>query len=277
MTATDETPAQAAPDLTPLGDDATASGITAAAERHEQAAATARGRAGHARAEAEEILSTAKERAAQILAEAEEQAVPLRESAAGADEEAAQLHGIALALGKAAAVMSGAEQEDARVAALRAERTELTSQVAELTSQAKAAQEQLARLAARRRDLESQLAGAGGDDDLAIELSGKISSISTTEAQVTAAEKRATAALAAAGARITAINREDPPYEALFTRAPEVTSRRFRALCLCDEVWPGRPGAALRRPEWYRLNHGLPTGPPQQEPPQPRRTQVLLG
>jgi hypothetical protein len=262
-------------DLTPLGDDASAADIAAAAERHGQAAAATRTRAGDARAEAEEILSAAKERAEQILAAAEEQAAPLRESAAGTDEEAGRLQGIAGALGTAAKAMSAAEGEDAKVAALRAERATLTSQVAGLTAQASAAQEQLQRLAARRVDLESELAGAAGDDDLAIELSEKISGIATTEAQVSAAEKRATASVATAQARITVINREDPPYEALFTRAPEVGSFRFRALCLCDEVWPGRPGAAGRHPAWYALNHGLSFSAPAPQQPQDRRQMVI--
>jgi hypothetical protein len=270
----DTTGAEAAPDLTPLGDDASAADIAAAAERYDQAAAAARSQAGHARAEAEEILSAAKERAEQILAAAEEQAGPLRESAAEADEKAGRLQGTAGALSTAAKAMSAAEREDAKVGALRAERATLTSQVAELTAQASAAQGQLQRLAARRADLESELAGAAGDDDLAIELSEKISGIATTEAQVSAAEKRATASVATAQARITAINREDPPYEALFTRAPAPGSLRFRALCLCDEVWRERPGAAARWPEWYALNHGLSLGPPP-EGPQPPRTFVL--
>jgi hypothetical protein len=272
----DTTCAEAAPDLTPLGDDATAADIAAAAERHECAAAAARSRAGHDRAEAEEILATAKERAEQIMAAAEEQAAPLRESAAEADTEAGGLGCTAVALGTAAKCMSAAEAEDAKVAALRAERDTLTSQAAALTAQATAAQGQLQRLAARRADLESELAGAGGDDDLAIELSEKISGIATTEAQVSAAEKRATVGAAAATARITAINREDPPYEALFTRAPKPGSIRFRALCLCDEVWSGRPGAAGRRSTWYALNHGLPMGPPQQLPQQPQRRNTVI-
>jgi hypothetical protein len=269
------TGADAAPDLTPLCDDATAADIAAAAEAYGQAAASARSQAGHDRTEAEEILATARERAEQILASAEEQAAPLRESAAGAEKQAGRLEGTAGALGKAARVMSAAEEQDAKVAALRAERAALTSQAATLTARASAAQGQLQRLAARRADLESELAGAAGDDDLAIELSEKISGIATTEAQVSAAEKRATASVAAAQARITAINREDPPYEALFTRAPEVGSLRFRALCLCDDLWPGRPGAAARHTDWYALNHGLPLAPPQQQPQQPRRQMVI--
>lgn len=277
MTATDDTATEATPDLSPLGDDATAADIAAAAGRHEEAAAGARDRAGRDQAEAEEILAAAKAEAGRILAEAEERAVPLRESATAADEEAAALRGTAGRLATAAECMTSAEAEDAKVAALLAERKELKSQVSELTAQASAARGQLQRLAARRGDLEAQLAEAGGDDDLAIELSGKISGITTTEAQVSAAEKRATAGVAAAEARIAAIGREFPPNASPFSLRPPVSSLRFRALCLCDEVWPARSGAASRRDDWYRLNHGLPLGPPREEPPQPRRTHVLLG
>jgi hypothetical protein len=263
------------PDLSPLGEDATAADIAASVAAHVQAAEAARGRSVRGHVAADEILSAARQRADQILAEAEEQAAPLRDQADEAGMQARELERIAAALGTAVRVMSAAEEEDAKVAALRAERAALTSQAAELTAQASAAQGQLKRLAARRGDLESELAAAAGDDDLAIELSEKISGIATTEAQVSAAEKRAAASLAAAQARITAINREDPPYAALFTRAPEVGSIRFRALCLVDDVWRDRPGAAGRRPAWYALNHGLSFSASAPERPGTPRTIVL--
>jgi hypothetical protein len=261
-------------DLAPLGDDATAADIAASAGAHAQAAAAARSQAGHARTEAEEILATAKERAEQLLAAAEEQAAPLTELAAEADKQAGRLQGTAGSLGTAAKVMEAAEREDAEAAALWTERGRLTIRVTELTAQADAAREQLRRLGARRRDLESQLAGAGGDDDLAIDLSGKISGIAETEKQVGAAETRITADIAAARARITVIDRQNlplPPYPA---RRPPVTSRRFRALSLCDQVWPGRPGEGARRPEWYALTHGLPFSAPAPEQPQRRNTVI---
>jgi hypothetical protein len=263
-------------DLAPLGEEATAADIAAAAEAHAQAAATARSQAGHGRAEAEEILATAKERAEQILAAAEEKAAPLRGLAAEADVQAAELGAVAAKLGTAAKCMSSAEQEDANAAGLWAERSQLTAKAAELTARAAAAQEQRQRLGARRLDLEAQLAGAGGDDELAIGLSGKISGITETEKQVAAAEQRIAADIAAARARITAIDRENPPLPPYPSRTPLLVSRRFRALGLCDEVWPERPGAARRRPDWYVLNHGtsVSAAAPQQ---QPRRNMVVRG
>jgi chromosome segregation ATPase len=264
------------PGLAPLDETATAADIAAAAQAHEDAAAAARSRADGARSEAEEILKAARERADQLLAEAEEQAAALTGPAAAADTEAARLKGIAAKLATAASCMSGAEKEDAKLAALLAERKALKSQAADLAAQATTAREQLARLASRRRDLESRLAEAGADDDLAIDLSAKISALSTTEAQVTAAENRATAGVAAAEARITAISREWPQNAPLYPGAPpEVGSLRFRALCLCDDLWPQRPGASGRRADWYRLNNGLSFAPPQQEPQQPRRTHII--
>jgi hypothetical protein len=268
----DTTGGDTAPDLTPLGDDATAAGIAAAAEAHAQAAAAARSQAGHGRAEAEELLATAKERAEQILAAAEEKAAPLRELAAKADVQAAELKQVAEKLDNAAKCMARAEREDVNAAALWAERGQLTAKAKELTARAAAAQEQRQRLGTRRRDLEAQLAEAAGDDELAIDLSGKISGITETEKQLAAAEQRIAADIAAARARIAAIAREDPPLPPYPSRAPLITGPRFRALCLCDEIWRERPGAARRRPDWYVLNHGLSSSPPA---PEPRRSTVI--
>jgi hypothetical protein len=260
-------------DLAPLGDDATAADIAASAEAHAQAAAAARAQAGHARTEAEEILATAKERAGQILAAAEEQAAPLRDQADEAGRQARELDQTAAQLSTAAKVTAGAEQDDARAAALIVEWNRLRREADELTTRAAGVQEQVKRLGERRRDLETQLAGAVGDDDLAVSLSGKISALAETENQLAVAENRITTDIAAARARIGEINREDPPLPPYPAPSPPITSRRFRALCLVDEIWPGRPGEAERRPGRRALNGGASYTAPEQQ--QPRRSIVV--
>jgi hypothetical protein len=231
--------------ITPLADPAAAADITAAADRHRQAAGLAQERSGQDAAEAERLRADARERAARIIAEAESVAGPLEEAARSAGDRSVQLAETARQLTALAGQAAKGEEAASQAAALEDESERLTARVAEVGAE-------LERLEAAGQDVAARRAEAreSGDlDDLA-SLIARATAIGERIADLRSTRDAAQARLAAIGTG--EMLPTWPQKELAEARRQAGNHSVSRAL---DGIWPDRPEAiaAREREEWHLL------------------------